>query len=181
MNIYRCIICGDPYLGKEKPTNCPSCGVPPEYIPMAKEWSEKGVEKLSGVSRKNLGLALEFELKNNTFYTTCSRRTKNTEVKAMFWALSKMAAEHAKVVNKILKKPAPRYVEDSKDEALDEKKNLPSDEENLKEAQEREESANKFYSEAASEAKEERVKEIFEAFAKVESDNIKLSITKPAS
>lgn len=175
MNVYRCIICGDPYLGKEKPTNCPSCGVLPEYIALAKDWNEKGVDNLSDVSRKNLEKALEFELKNNTFYTACSRRTRNLEAKAMFWALSKIAAEHAKIVNKILKKAAPRYVEDSEGGLTDDEKPLSSYEENIKEAQRREESAVRFYNQAASEAREERVKEIFEALAKVESDHINLS------
>ncbi len=174
MNVYRCIICGDPYLGKEKPTNCPSCGVSAEYMALAKDWKEKDVESLSSASRKNLEQALELELKNNTFYTACSRRIRNLEAKALFWALSKIAAEHAKIVNNILKKAAPRYVEDSKGGLPDDEKPLSSYEENIKEARQREENAAKFYNQAASEAREARVKEIFEALAKVESDYIKL-------
>jgi len=174
MNVYRCIICGDPYLGKEKPSNCPSCGVSPEYFALAKDWKEKGIENLSSASRKNLERAMELELKNNTFYTACSRKTRNLEAKAMFWALSKIAAEHAKIANTILQKAAPRYVEDSKGGLSDDEKPLSSYEENIKEAKKREESAVKFYNQAASDAKEGKVKEIFEAFAKVESDNIKL-------
>ncbi len=166
MNIYRCIICGDPYLGKEKPTNCPSCGVSHEYLPLAKDWKEKGIENLSSASKKNLEHAMELELKNNTFYTACSRKTRSLEAKAMFWALSKIAAEHAKIVNKILQRAAPRYVEDSKEGLPDDEKPLSSYEENIKEAKKREESAVKFYSQAALDAKEERVKEIFEALAK---------------
>jgi rubrerythrin len=178
MNIYRCSICGDPYLGREKPTNCSSCGVPAEYLALARDWKEKEVQNLSSISRKNLERALEAELKNNTFYTASSRKSKNPELKAMFWALSKIAAEHAKIVNKILKKAAPRYVEDTKVYPADDKKCLSTDEENIKEIREREESAVKFYNQAAEEAKEERVKEIFEALSKVKSEYIKLSEIK---
>lgn len=178
MKIYRCIICGDPYLGKEKPTNCSSCGVPAEYLAPARDWKEKEVQNLSSVSRKNLERALEAELKNNTFYTACSRKSKNSELKAMFWALSKIAAEHAKIVNKILKKAAPRYVEDTKAGPTDNQKPSATDKENIGEIREREESGVKFYNQAAGEAKEERVKEIFEALSKVKSEYIKLSEIK---
>lgn len=178
MNIYRCNICGDPYLGKEKPSNCPSCGVLPEYFVPAKDWKDKKVENLAAISRKNLERALEFELKNNTFYSACSRKTRNPEAKALFWALSKMAAEHAKIVNGILNKAAPRYVEDSEGGSPDDEKVLSSYEENIKEATRREENASKFYIEAAAEAKEERIKEIFEALAKVEKDLISNSTGK---
>lgn len=178
MNIYRCLICGDPYLGREKPSNCSSCAVPTEYLVLAREWKEKEVQPLSTISRKNLERALESELKNNTFYTACSRKSKNPELKAMFWALSKIAAEHAKIVNKILKKAAPRYVEDTKACLPDDKKCLSTDEENIGEIREREESAIKFYNEAAGEAKEDRVREIFEALAKVKSEYIKFSEIK---
>lgn len=167
MQVYRCVICGDPYLGKEKPGNCPSCGVPLEYLALAKDWKEKRVESLSSVSRKNLEQAMELELKDSAFYTACSRKTRNLEAKAMFWALSKIAAEHAKIVNTILQKAAPRYVEDSQGGLSDGEKPLSNYEENIKEAKKREENAVKFYNQAASEAKEERVKEIFDAFKNI--------------
>ncbi len=46
---------------------------------------------------------------------------------------------------------------------------------NLEESHSREDRAIKFYSQAATEAKNARVKEIFEAFVEVETDHLHLS------
>ena len=35
--LWRCEICGDPYVGDAPPTNCPFCGAKAKYIREAKE------------------------------------------------------------------------------------------------------------------------------------------------
>jgi rubredoxin len=38
VKVYRCRICGDPYLGTEPPTQCPFCGASQEFLIDAKDW-----------------------------------------------------------------------------------------------------------------------------------------------
>lgn len=168
MKVFRCKICGDPYLGEEVPTNCPFCGAPAKYMILAKDWQEPVIEKLSEISKKNLQSALDLEIENTKFYICASEMTNDVEGKQMFKALSKVEREHASLICKILKIEKPTFT-------LDKLACYPSYQENLKESHTREDRAIKNYGKFFKEAKEPRIKEIFQALVLVESDHLKLS------
>ncbi|UCF08117.1 MAG: ferritin [Thermoplasmata archaeon] len=168
MKIFRCRICGDPYLGEEIPTNCPFCGAPSKYIIPAKDWVEPEIETLSEVSKKNLEAALQLEIENTSFYMCASQMTEKPEGKQLFRALSKIEREHAYLISEMLFKPKP-VIE------LDKLACYPTYQENLKDAHHREERAIKLYGQFFKEAKEPHVQEVFGALTLIESDHLKLA------
>ncbi len=168
MKVFRCKICGDPYLGEDVPTNCPFCGAPAKYMILAKDWEELVIESLSKVSKGNLQSALEIEIDNTRFYMCASEMTSDVEGKQMFRALAKVEREHASLISDILKKEKPKI-------SLDKLACYPTYQENLKDSHDREERAIKLYGKFFKEAKEPRIQEIFQALVLVESDHLKLS------
>lgn len=169
MTVYRCLICGDPYMGKDKPSNCPFCGATDLYIVKASEWIDENLSigALTDISRKNLETALQLEVNNAPFYRDAMAKTKNIELQGIFKYLSKIEAEHASVVKKILKCELPEP-ETGKEVAID------NDRENISSAHEREKAATAFYRQAADESVEPRVKRVFIALSEIESDHIDL-------
>lgn len=169
MNFYRCLICGDPYMGNEKPSHCPFCGAHSEYLVLNAEWVDENTSilSLSDISRKNLERTLQLEVNNIAFYRDAMLRTKDIELQGVFKYLSKVESEHASTVKKILKCEPPQP-EPGKGEAPG------SDRENLKAAQERETFASTFYRQAAREATEPRVIKVFTALSEVEADHIRV-------
>jgi len=168
MKVYRCRICGEVYIGEEKPKSCPFCGAHEIFFVLAKEWKLLESESLSEISKENLGKALELEIDNTNFYKAVSERSKDVYVSSMFKGLSKVEREHASVICKHLKIEKP----DSKaglDKAVD------SDRANIEEANRREKRAVKFYTGARNQATEEEIKEFFKALMEIESDHIILT------
>ena len=168
MKVYRCRICGEVYIGEEKPKSCPFCGAHQNYFVLAKEWKLLESESLSEISKENLRKALELEIDNTNFYKAVSERSKDVYVSSMFKGLSKVEREHASAICKHLKIEKP----DSKaglDKAVD------SDRANIEEANRREKRAVKFYTEARNQAPEEEIKEFFKALMEIESDHIILT------
>ncbi|MFX1266964.1 MAG: ferritin family protein [Promethearchaeota archaeon] len=135
----------------------------------AKDYDDTGdwdVE-LNDKDRTNAERALEVEVSNTIFYKCASNKTPNLEGQKLFKILAKVENEHASVWKKILKLDKlelPKY-----DACASEYKP------NLEESHSREERAIKFYTQAASESSNPRVKEIFESFVEVESDHLNLS------
>ena len=167
VKLWRCIICGDPYIGNSPPNNCPFCGVPIEYIVEAKDAEVNFNVILNTTDQKNSERALKVEASNAQFYFCAAEKTDDDEGKQLFKALGKVEAEHASVWKKILKLAEveiPRFEECST-----------SNRDNLKESHARETRAIGFYKKAAEESENKRVKEIFEAFIEVETDHLKLS------
>lgn len=168
MKIYRCLICGDTYVGYEKPLNCPFCGAHEQYLVDASEWEDKnkGVE-LTDVSKRNLEKALELEISNSAFYRCAAEKAQDKVLQGMFKALSKIEAEHASTICKVLGIPKPDI---TKVEVHCSKNDI----ENVKESSERETRASSFYAKAAEEATEPRVKELFTALVEIEKDHLDL-------
>jgi rubrerythrin len=164
--LWRCRICGDPYIGDNPPANCPFCGAHLSYIKEAKEMMLSFDVVLTGKDRANVEYALKVEVSNSAFYSCAAGRTDDEEGKLLFKALAKIEAEHATIWKKILKLPAvPAGTEDCFGENV----------KNLQESHERETRAIDFYRKAASESDNERVREIFEALVEVETDHLSLS------
>jgi len=169
MNVYLCRICRDPYVGNAKPSNCPHCGAPAKYIILAENWIEPKAPELTEISRKHLEASLKLEVDNVQFYRCAMKATEDPMTKAMFKALSRIEAEHASTVCKLLQRPKP-VIGDNQNECSG-----TTQEERLQEALNREEKAVRFYKAAAESAEEEIVKEFFTAIAEVEEDHISLS------
>ncbi len=166
VRLWRCEICGDPYIGDNPPDNCPFCGAHKRHIKEAREAEVDFDVKLGKKDRENVEYALKVEVSNASFYACAAGKTDDEEGKLLFKALRKVEEEHAVVWKRILK--------------LD---SLPGGEEscstrnrdNLEESHARETRAIAFYKKAAAESENLRVRRIFEAFVGVETDHLKLS------
>jgi rubrerythrin len=172
MKLYRCQICGDPYLGSASPTNCPFCGAPQKYIVLAEDYQDRNdIPDLSSRSRENLEKALELEVKNSGFYLCAAACSSDPVAQAMFKALAKIEAEHAATIVKMLKIPKPEIKPDPQACQKDPKANFAA-------AHEREQRAVAFYRQGAAEATEDRVRQVFNALVEIESDHIQISETR---
>ena len=169
IKVYRCRICGDPYIGTEAPMQCPFCGAAQQYFMEANDWdsNEFNVE-LSEISKKNLVAALQLELDNAAFYDCAKKVAEDTEDHyniAKFKALMKVEREHASAISKFLKISRPDL----------EKKACNADSTaNSKEGYKREDRAIKAYAKFRDEAVEPRLKEFFTALVEIETDHLDL-------
>jgi rubrerythrin len=169
VNVFVCKICGEAYIGEEAPSRCPFCGAHKKHFVNAKDYNDKGDwdVQLNDTDKKNAEKALEVEVSNTIFYKCSSKKTPELEGQKLFKILSKVENEHASVWKKILKL--------DKVDFPDYNKCAPKYKPNLEESHQREERAIKFYGQAAKEAANSRVKEIFQAFVEVETDHLHLS------
>lgn len=166
VKLWRCEICGDPYIGGAPPANCPFCGVPEKYIKEAKQAKVNFDANLNEKDKANVEYALKTEISNAAFYFCAAQKTDNAEGKLLFKALGKVETEHASVWKKILKL---KELTNGNDACH------VSNKENLEDSHARETRAIEFYKKAAQESQNARVKEIFEAFVAVETDHLNLS------
>ena len=166
VQLWRCEICGDPYIGDAAPENCPFCGAKQKHIKLAKQAKAEFDVELNEKDKANVEKALELEISNTEFYRCAEKKTNDQEGKQLFKALRKIEAEHASVWKKILKlEELPTKTEECSTE----------NKENLEESHKRETRAIEFYKKAAKEAENKRIKQIFEVFTEVENDHLKLS------
>ncbi len=166
VKLWRCEICGDPYVGESPPSSCPFCGAHRSYIREAKEAKVNFDVELNEKDKANAERALQVEVINAAFYFCAAEKTDDDEGKLLFKALGKVEAEHASVWKKILKlDKVPQRSEQCHT----------SNKENLEESHARETRAIEFYEKAAADSENERVKQIFEAFVEVENDHLELS------
>ena len=166
VKLFRCEICGDPYIADEEPANCPFCGAKKKYM---KEFNDAKVNfdvELNETDKKNVEHALEVEVSNVAFYFCAAAKVKELEGQKLFKALGKVEAEHASVWKKILKLDTVPKAQDTCS---------PEYKADLEDSHARETRAIEFYKKAAEESENERVKEIFKAFVEVETDHLKLS------
>lgn len=165
--LFRCRICGDPYIGVAAPSRCPFCGAYEKFVIPAEKWDpEEFNVELSELTRDNLMAALNLELDNTAFYTCASdsaRQTGDQYMQAEFKALMKIEREHASAVCKFLKISAPDLPRAScSADAVA----------NSEEGHQREKRAISSYAKFANEAVEPRLKEFFAALVEIESDHL---------
>lgn len=169
IKVFRCRICGDPYIGSEAPMQCPFCGAPQRFFVEAHDWNPDEFNvKLSETSKKNLKAALELELDNAAFYDcakNAAEKAGDHYSLAKFKALMKVEREHASAISKFLKISRPE---------LEKQACNASSKANSKEGWEREDRAIKAYSNFKKEATEERLKEFFGALVEIETDHLDL-------
>ncbi|UCC91835.1 MAG: ferritin [Candidatus Aenigmatarchaeota archaeon] len=166
VKLWRCEICGDPYIGESAPDNCPFCGAHKKHINESKGADVNFDVELNEKDKANAEHALQVEISNAAFYFCAAGKTDDGEGKLLFKALGKVEAEHASVWGKILKLDSIPKGDDQCHV---------SNRENLEDSHARETKAIEFYKRAAGESENPRVKQIFEAFVEVETDHLKLS------
>lgn len=153
-------------MGEKPPANCPFCGAKASFIKEAKDAKVSFDVELTAKDRANVEHALDVEVSNATFYFCAAGKTDDPEGKLLFKALGKVEAEHASIWKKILKLDA---TPKGNDVCHTDNK------ENLEDSHARETRAIGFYSKAAAEADNARIKQIFKALVDVETDHLKLS------
>jgi rubrerythrin len=165
MKTFICEICGDAYLGEEKPKNCPFCGARAAFIKEGKD--AKPVvnvkENLSNVSKKNLEETLKLEMRANTIYICMAGKATNYEISKMYKRLAKVELEHAVICTKLLGiEMPPAGSETCSDQDI----------ENFNETIKLENHASSLYSEFAKTSTEQHLKILFTALNQVEQDHI---------
>lgn len=169
VKVFRCRICGDPYIGTDIPTRCPFCGAFTSYFIVAKNWNQDEFNiQLSEVSQKNLEAALRLELDNAAFYD-CAKKAaeKNGDEynTAKYKALMKVEREHASAISKFLKRTQPELAEQQCSTNAND---------NAREGRQREDRAIKSYAKFRDEAVESRLQEFFGALVEIETDHLDL-------
>jgi rubrerythrin len=166
IDLWRCEICGDPYIGDNPPDNCPFCGAHKKYIRKAKEAKAVFDVILSDKDKENVTRALSVEVSNSTFYFCAAKQTDDPEGQLLFKALAKIELEHAIIWKKLLKlTDLPKGTDTC----------FTKNKENLQESHNRETRAIEFYKKAALDSDNNRVKQIFEALVEIETDHLNLS------
>ena len=168
MEAYRCRICGEVYMGIQKPKSCPFCGAHDKYFVPAREWKLIYCDALSDITKENLKKALDLEINNTNFYKAASQKSSDVYISSIFKGLSKIEKEHASAISKLLKIK-------KLDSDMGSDKASDSDRDNIEEANRRERNAVRFYGKAMKEAGEEEIKEFFNALMQIESDHIRLT------
>jgi rubrerythrin len=166
VKLWRCIVCGDPYIGSNPPDNCPFCGAHRQYIVEAKEAQVSFDVELNETDRANAQRALDVEVSNSTFYFCAAKKTGDDEGKILFKALGKVEKEHASIWKKVLKLDS---IPEGSETCSEDNR------ENLQESHDRETRAIEFYRKAADESGSERLKELFTALVEIETDHLDMS------
>jgi rubrerythrin len=167
MNLYICEICGDAYIGTEKPSDCPFCGAKNNFIKPANEAQSIVSVKsdISDISRKNLMETLSLEVKANAIYTCMAGKSKKYGIQKMYKRLAKVELEHAIIATKLLGIEMPEI----KNEACSDE-----DAENFLRTIELEDHAANLYKKFVSETTEEHIRKFFGALMQVEKGHIEL-------
>lgn len=167
MKTFICEICGDAYLGEEKPHNCPFCGARMAFIKEGKDAKPvvEVKEQLSELTTKNLKETLQLEIEANAIYLCMAGKAKSYEVMKMYKRLAKVELEHATICTKLLGIAMPEIASrQCSDLEL----------ENFQKTLELEDHASHLYATFAKEAIEQHVKIMFTALTQVETDHIEL-------
>lgn len=167
MKVYICEICGDAYVGTEKPADCPFCGAKANFLKPGSEAKPIVNEKIevSELSKKNLLETLQLEIDANSIYLCMAGKAATYEVKAMYKRIAKVELEHAVIVTKILGISLPEITPKTcADTAA----------ENYQRTIELEDHAAVLYKKFAAEASEANLRKFFGALSQVEAGHEEL-------
>jgi rubrerythrin len=168
MKLYRCRICGETYLGRDKPSECPFCGAGVDYIVLTEEYPE-GLNQvqLTEVERADLETSVELETSNTRFYLAMAARKDNPKLSSAYKRLAKVEAEHCSLFCKLAGMPKPADLHEPGDE-------LGSWLADIDDSVRRETRASALYAEFAGRATSPRLREVWVAVGKVEATHIEL-------
>ncbi|PLX77262.1 MAG: ferritin [Desulfuromonas sp.] len=165
--LYKCQICGDPYLGDHPPINCPYCGAKQKYFVDGREYVSPFTQEhnFTEEEKANFQAALDIEIGNASFYKKAAEVSSEDYFKWLFKSLMKVESEHASIFAKHLKVNKPELVN----------VNASTDgEENVLESHRREEIAIENYRKFADAATTPRAKQVFTALVEIEEDHLSL-------
>ena len=167
MKTFICEICGDAYIGEEKPKNCPFCGARHVFIKDGKDAHPviEVKESLSEQTVKNLEQTLKMEIEANAIYLCMAGKAGSYEIMKMYKRLAKVELEHATIATKLLGISMPEI----NPEACSDQ-----DSENFTRTIELEDHASEVYAKFAKESIEQHIKIMFTALNQVEQDHISL-------
>jgi rubrerythrin len=166
MSPFRCMLCGETYLGFVKADRCPFCGASETQLVPAALWVDYGAVPMSPESQNLCREALALELSNAAFYKASSKAAQTQISDSIFKRLWKQELEHAEIFTKMLGEELPALLEEDSPE---------DDSDKFREAHSRETRAIKFYLAAANIATEKRVQDVFRGLSEVEIEHLKVS------
>ncbi|MCK8114313.1 rubredoxin-like domain-containing protein [Anaerosoma tenue] len=168
LNIYRCRICGEVYLGYESPENCPFCGAHGEFLEEPDKYTpDINDVQLTETERADLETSIELETSNCRFYLGMAQRKDNDPLRATYKRLAKVEAEHCEVFSDILGVDEP-------EDLMEPGETTGSWASDIEESLKRENRASALYKSFAERATNERLKEVWNAISDVETDHITL-------
>ncbi|MDR3559462.1 MAG: ferritin family protein [Candidatus Pacebacteria bacterium] len=167
MKVYICEICGDAYIGTEKPHDCPFCGAKDNFIKLGSEAKPIVNEKIeiSELSKKNLLETLKLETEANAIYLCMAGHAATYEIKAMYKRIAKVELEHAAIVTKLLGMQMPEINPETCADV---------DADNFKRTIELEDHAVELYKKFAREAEEDNIRKFFGAIMQAEAGHAEL-------
>lgn len=170
MNIYRCRICGDVYLGSQAPSHCPFCGAHWEHIvELAMYPGDIDRITITEVERDDLAAAIELETSNARFYLALASRKDRPELASAYKRLAKIEIEHCELFAKLAGTSMPRDIKlagQAEGDWCD----------SIEESGARELTAMNFYAQAALRATNDRIREVFSAISAIEADHIEVDV-----
>jgi rubrerythrin len=167
MNLYICEICGDAYIGTEKPSDCPFCGAKGNFIKLADEAQPiiNVKTEISELTKKNLMETLALETGANAIYLCMAGKATEYKFNKMYKRLAKVELEHAIIVTKLLGIQLPEINSETCADDL---------QENFQKTIELEDDATELYKKFATESTEEHIRKFFGALTQVEQGHIEL-------
>lgn len=166
MKLYRCRICGETYLGSERPSHCPFCGVHADLIVLTEDHPEDlNAVQLTEVERADLETSIELERSNTRFYLAMAGRPDNRKLSSAYKRLAKIEAEHCSLFCKIARMPKPADLLEAGEE-------LGGWAADIDDSLRRETRASALYAEFAARATSPRLIEVWSAVSDVETDHI---------
>ena len=165
MRPFRCLICGETYIGREAPDRCPFCGVAGRYLQDAAEYVGYSAVEMCEQTQQFVRKAMEVEASNVAFYTAASRKAKSPVIAALFKRIGKHELEHLDLLARHLGADVPEIKpEDCSDD----------DVANMSKGHDREDRAVKMYAQFAADSPEPRLREVFRAIAGIEQEHCKM-------
>lgn len=167
MKLYICEICGDAYVGTDRPSDCPFCGAKNNFIKLADE-AQPIVNikaEISELSKKNLMETLALEMKATAIYTCMAGKSPEYKIQKMYKRLAKVELEHAIIATKLLDIKMPEISPEICGDV---------DSENFLKTIELEDHASTLYKKFVGEATEDHIRKFFGALMQVEAGHIEL-------
>ncbi len=165
--LYKCQICGDPYLGDAAPINCPYCGAKQKHFVDGRDYVSPFQQEhnFTAEEKESFQAALDLEIGNASFYRAAAASSSEEYYQWLFKSLMKVELEHAGIFVKHLKisKPELVEIEASADGEV-----------NIQESHRREEIAIKSYRDFAEAAVTPRARQVFSALVEIEADHLGL-------
>jgi len=121
IKLYVCKICGEPYLGREAPDDCPFCGAPQRYLKDAgiEEFNELWKAELSEQEKKDMQTTIDLEVNATGYYKKVSERCeKYSKENRLFKQLTRVEKEHAEIACKFLGIELPELIGEDVKESI---------------------------------------------------------------